>query len=274
MEAAMSRRTALSSLARLAPSVVLVAAASLLGGCYFARSASRPLPALAAYRDPGFRQSCLVIFVPGFLDGPDTYVENGFPRDVLDSGAPCDSVAVDLHFRYYAEGGVAAMLHEDVLAPAIARGYSDVWVVGISMGGLGASLLAREHPELIDGVILLSPFLGDEATIREIEQAGGLAAWHPPDPLPTPMTESNYTTFLWSFLRGYVDDPDGMPPLYIAWANGERMEPSARLLAAALPEGHVTNADGGHNWATWRPLFQQILEVARPGRRDDEIASR
>lgn len=248
--------------------LLLLLSSSLLAGCYFVRSPSRPLPGLAFMREANTRQSCLVIFIPGMLDGPDTYREHHFPDALLSSGAQCDSVAVDLHFRYYSEGGVADMLYEDVLAPAVARGYQEIWLVGISMGGLGTTMLARAHPELIDGVVLLSPFLGDEALIREIDAAGGLEEWSPPDPLPATMTDSNYTLFLWAFWRGLIDDPESMPEVYIAWANGEALEPGARLLAAALPEGHVLNGDGAHNWATWGPLFQRVLATARIGRDD------
>ncbi len=247
--------------------LAVLLSASFLAGCYFTRSPSRPLRGLAFMREAGARQGCLVIFIPGFLDGPDSYREHRFPDQLLGTGAPCDSVAVDLHYRYYAERDVAGVLYEDVLAPATARGYDEIWLVGISMGGLGTTMLASEHPELIDGVILLSPFLGDEAVIAEIERGGGLAEWDAPDPMPSEMTASNYTTFLWAWLRGLHEDPDAMPPIYIGWARGEQLESSARVLAASLPEGHVLNADGGHNWMTWGPLFSRILDTARIGRR-------
>ena len=253
-------------MARLARSLLLAALSLSLASCYFAQSRARPIPALAVIREPGIRQDCLVIFVPGMFDGPDTYLDHGFPQTLLQSGAECDSVAVNLHVGYYAEPGIADLLYEDVLAPAAARGYDEIGLEGISMGGLGASLLMREHPELVDGVILLSPYLGEESVVREITEAGGLEAWHPPDPMPVAMTESNYTTHLWAFLRGYVDDPDGMPALYLGHANGERLEPAAQLLSAVLPEGRVAAVDGAHNWATWGPLFRGFLQAARPGR--------
>jgi pimeloyl-ACP methyl ester carboxylesterase len=237
-----------------------------VGGCYFVQSPSRPLQALTFRRDSTARQPCLVVFLPGMLDGPDTYRQHGFPDDVLRSGAACDSVAINLHYRYYGEGGVADMIWEDVLQPAIARGYEEIWLVGISMGGLGTVLTASQHNRHIAGVILLSPFLGEEPFLRSIGDAGGLEAWHPPDPMPTEITGENYSLFMWAWLRGYIDDPDGMPPLYLGWAENERLAPAAEMLAAALPEGRVLTAEGAHNWATWRPLFRAALDRARPGR--------
>ncbi|MDQ3032407.1 MAG: alpha/beta hydrolase [Myxococcota bacterium] len=247
-----------------APLSLALVAAIALGGCYFTRSPSRPLPGLAFLRDGDVRQRCLVVFVPGFLDGPDTYREHRFPDEVLRSGAACDSVAVDLHMRYYAEPGVADVLYEDIIAPAIARGYEDIWLVGISMGGLGATLLARQHPEAIDGLILLSPYLGDPSVARRIDEAGGLAEWTPGE-LPAQMNEENFTVFLWAWLRGLIEDPDAMPPIFLGWAEGEQLAPVARVLGAALPEGHTLTVEGDHNWATWRPIFRELLSRARIG---------
>ena len=210
--------------------------------------------------------------IPGFLDEPDTYREHGFPRDVVSSGAECDSVAIDLHFRYYGlsptrdGSALAQIVYEDILVPASVRGYQEIWLVGISMGGLGTLLTAEAHPELITGIILLAPFVGDESVIRQIDAAGGAEAWHPPDGIDDQAwTESNYTVHLWSWLRGYATDPDDMPPLYIGWGEDDSLGTGDRLLAAMQPEEHTMTHAGGHNWATWRPMFQEFLQLAHPG---------
>ncbi len=240
-------------------------------GCYFTRSPSRPLPALEFRRSTLVREHCLIVFVPGFLDGPDTFLENHFPDEVLASGAPCDSVAVDLHYRYYGEtpssgDGIASIMFADVLEPAAARGYEEIWLVGISMGGLGALLTAERHPELVTGVILLSPFVGEEALLHEIEAAGGAETWHPPAGLDRqPWTQDNYSAHLWSWLRGYATDPDAMPPLYVGWGESDRLGAADRLLAQMQPADHVLTTEGEYNWRTWYPLFHELLARARPG---------
>ncbi len=255
---------------RRAPALLLALAASFaasLAGCYFVRSPSRPIPALA-FRNPRVAHArCLVAFIPGFLDSPDTYLDNDFPRELIGSGAPCDAVGVDLHFRYYSSVGVADMINEDVLQPAIARGYDEIWLVGISMGGLGTLLTASRYAEHIDGVILIAPFVGEEPVLREIEAAGGARSWHPPEGIDeAPWTAENYTAKVWSWLRGYDTDPDARPPLYIGWGSEDRLGAADRLLADLMPADHVTSQPGGHNWATWRPLWRQVLRIAPVGR--------
>lgn len=246
--------------------VLTLLSLSAISGCYFSRSPSRPLPALEVRRDGDLRQRCLMVMLPGFLDGPDTFVDYGLPEDLIRSGAPCDVVAIDLHYRYYGEMGVGDIVYEDILLPATARGYEEIWLVGVSMGGLGTLLTAERYTRLIDGIILLAPFVGEENVLREIEAAGGAVAWRPPSDIDTlPWTQDNYTTHLWAWLRGYYTDPDGMPPLYIGWGDDDRLGTGDSLLGALLPEDHVFHRPGGHNWATWRPLFNSVLAEAEPG---------
>ncbi len=244
---------------------LLVAIALSLPACNFTRSPSRPVPALRFVRDRAVQQECLVVFLPGFGDGPDSYRESGFFQELVASGAPCDAVAVDAHFRYYGRGESDRRVYEDVLVPAVARGYTSIWLVGISMGGLGAAMLARSHPEIVDGIILLAPFLGDAAVASQVREAGGLARWEPPR-IPPVVDGSTYTLHLWSWLRGYVDDPDARPPLYIGWGEDDDLGGPDSLLGDAQPEGHVFTGPGGHAWSAWRPLFRRIVAVAPIGR--------
>lgn len=250
---------------------LLVALALALGltasSCYFTRSPSRPIPALAFGNPRVADARCLVVFFPGFLDSPESYNDHGFARELVRSGAPCDAVGVDLHYRYYGEPGVADMVYEDVLQPAIARGYDEIWVVGISMGGLGALLTASQYTRYIDGVVLIAPFLGEPRVVQEIEAAGGARSWQPPEGLDAEAwSEANYTQKIWSWLRGYHTDPDVRPPLYLGWGTEDRLGQSDQLLGALLADGHVVSEPGGHEWRTWFPIWRQILAAAPIGR--------
>lgn len=257
----MLRRLPLITLALLA------CAAPLLSSCYFVRSPSRPIPALA-FGNPRLADArCLVIFLPGFLDGPDSYRDNEFPRQLVRSGAPCDAVGVDLHFRYYSQVGVADMVFEDVIQPAIARGYEEIWLVGISMGGLGTLLTASQYQEHIDGIVLIAPFVGEEHVLREIEAAGGARTWQPAESLARePWTADNYTQKIWSWLRGYHTDADARPPLYIGWGDDDRLGAADRLLADLMPQDRVFTRPGGHAWATWRPIWEHMVGIVPLGR--------
>lgn len=249
----------------IAHALLAAVTAASVSGCYFARSPIRPVPALYFQHDAAARARCLVVFLPGLMDGPETIRDRELPRALARTGSPCDAVAVDATYRYYFGAHVDEVVYDDVLVPAAARGYDEIWLVGISLGGLGAVLTARAHPRIVDGVVLLSPFLGLDGVLDEIEGAGGLAEWRPPHPLP-PLEDATFTVLAWAWLRGLDTDPGSMPEIYVGWAEGERVERGAQLLAAALPDGHTLHVEGRHGWDAWTPLFTELATRAAIGR--------
>ena len=65
---------------------------------------------------------------------------------------------------------------------------------------------------------------------------------------------------------GYDVDPDSMPQLYIGWGDDDSLGESDSLLGDVQEEGHVFHAPGGHGWAVWVPIWQDILRHAPVGR--------
>jgi alpha-beta hydrolase superfamily lysophospholipase len=68
-------------------------------------------------------------------------------------------------------------LHDAVIAPGMARGYRRLWLLGISVGGMGALLYTAARFASVDGLVLLAPFLGTPGTLAEVSAAGGITAW-------------------------------------------------------------------------------------------------
>lgn len=108
-------------------------------------------------------QERLIVFLPGIGDLAADFAARGFIGPIAQSGLAADAVAVDAHYGYYARRSVIDRLAHDVVLPARKRGYWEIWLVGISMGGLGALSYATQHPEHLDRVVLLAPDLGAPA---------------------------------------------------------------------------------------------------------------
>lgn len=244
--------------------LLLVLASSIAASCnygaYFVRSTQEPLLALEGRMDPYARRSCLIVFMPGMLDTPDDYVSHGFFADARAASTRCDLVAADAHFGYYRDGSVRRRVTEDILRVAEGRGYEEIWMVGISMGGMGSLLVTQVNDARIRGVVLLAPFLGDPALVQSIEEAGGLAEWTAPDADELDMfDDEQYDDALWVWLQGYARAPESRPELYIAVGTEDRLRPGVGLLAEVLPETRSGTTEGGHNWTTWRVLWRNLL---------------
>ncbi|MFK7985146.1 MAG: alpha/beta fold hydrolase [Sandaracinaceae bacterium] len=237
-----------------------LAATSCNYGAYFIRATTEPMLALEGRMDPYQRRQCLIMFMPGMLDTPDDYVNHGFFADAQAASTRCDLVAVDAHFGYYRGGTLRQRVTEDVLRVAEARGYDEIWLVGISMGGMGSLLVTQVNEGRIRGVVLLAPFLGDDNLVRSIDEAGGLAEWDAPDADDVDMnSEEGFDDALWIWLQGYANAPENRPDLYIAVGTEDRLRPGVGLLAAVLPENRSGTTAGGHNWNTWRVLWRNLL---------------
>jgi len=239
---------------------LLIACALLLStGCASVMTVPGPLRTIPY--DGGVRDGrTLVVFLPGRGGHAEDFGDAGFPRIARELGMPIDMIAVDARTEYYYSGTLVKRLDEDVIGPARARGYRRIWLVGISMGGLGALLYAGDHADSISGVLLLAPYLGEAGVLGEIRAAGGLEGWTPPETAGG----GNYTTAVWSWLKrtlGPERPAAPLVPIYLGYGSSDRLASSHRLLQQSLPEDHVFTTRGGHRWGPWRDLWRQFLEA-------------
>jgi pimeloyl-ACP methyl ester carboxylesterase len=199
---------------------------------------------------------CLVLFLPGRRDSLGDYGRRGFPEMAARAGVVADYAEVDAHMGYYQAETISTRLHEDVVAPAHARGDERIWIVGISMGGLGAILYAREHPEGARGVVALAPYLGDEEP-RQVAAAGGLRSYT----MGAPRAVADYERELWGWIKRYAAEGADRPPIWLGLGTQDDLAPADRLLAEALPPGRTFVETGGHDWKTWTRLWQDVLDA-------------
>jgi pimeloyl-ACP methyl ester carboxylesterase len=236
---------------RIVPSILL---GLLAIGCYRPQPATVPLRTLPV--TPGEGSRCLVVFLPGRGDRPEDFVANDFATNLRQAGSRCEVVAVDAHLGYYYEGVIDTRLREDVIAPALARGVEEIWLVGISLGGLGSMIYTRDHPGEVAGVVLLAPFLGTDEVVDEVEKAGGLSRWTPQGPM-----EERDLRRLWLWLKTYKPGTPGHPPIYLAYGQRDRFARKNAMMAEVLPPDHVFVLPGRHTWRTWRRLWSAVLEA-------------
>jgi pimeloyl-ACP methyl ester carboxylesterase len=235
------------------------AATALVGlmaaACNFVFAAPKPMRTVAASAYPNRPSRCVMVFLPGFGDSAESYAEHGFIDALRARGLMVDTVATEATFGYYANRTVLTRLREDVLPPIRAKGYEQIWLVGTSMGGMGALLLATREQENLAGVVLIAPYLGDAATLQEIDGAGGLAAWH-----PARVASDDYQRLVWLYLQDLTARPGARPALYLAGGDADKLRYGIQLLARSLPAERVFRTAGPHDWGPWSVLWAHFLD--------------
>jgi len=203
----------------------------------------------------------LLVFLPGAFLQPDEFEREGFVSAVRERELAADVMLVDADVSYYYDQTFIDRLHTDVLAPQRARGYSTIWLVGISIGGFGALIHELARPGCVDGIVALAPYLGRRPVGAEIHKAGGLRAWKAPT---GPLPDEEVDRKLWPWLQQYAHASGAsgkLPPLYLGFGLNDRFAANHRLLAEALPKDHVFTTEGGHDWPQWSRLWRKVLDV-------------
>ncbi|GLR66120.1 hypothetical protein GCM10010909_07980 [Acidocella aquatica] len=199
----------------------------------------------------------LLVMLPGAGIKASAFVEHGMADAVHARGLAVDIIIAQPDLDLYLDGDVAAALHRAVVEPARAQGYARVWLLGISLGCMGALLYASAHAAALEGMVLLAPFLGTKGTVAELGRAGGLAAW---PAARSAATAPEQRMLVW--LRDFLVQRAVSPALYLGYGREDRFARGHRLLADALPAARVVTAAGGHDWDTWRTLWRLVLDTS------------
>ena len=199
----------------------------------------------------------LLVMLPGAgIDAMD-FADQGMVAAVQDRGLKVDVMTVQPTLDLYLDGSIAEALHRETGDRVAAEGYAGVWLLGVSLGAMGALLHASHDAADLEGLVLLAPFLGTQGTIAAIGAKGGFATESAED-AATSATESVVLAWLGDFLRRRPNSP----ALYLGYGEADRFAAGHRLLAASLPADRVVTLAGAHDWGTWLALWQSILDKA------------
>lgn len=234
-------------------------ALAVLAACPFPRATQRPMRSSQLLAHAGERSDTVAILLQGHGDAPEEFVRHGFVAELEAAGV--DVILADAHSGYYAEQSTEVRLWNDIVAPARAAGYSRVWLVGISMGGMGAIWTASMHPGEVSGVVLLAPYLGRRRTLRAIEEVGA-PAWQP-------HAEAGPWDYeIWRWLKQASAAQN--PPIFLGYGTHDADRGRA-LLGQLLPPERVFTRPGGHDWQTWTELWH-VMAPKVPWRGEDPRA--
>jgi pimeloyl-ACP methyl ester carboxylesterase len=219
-------------------------------------STNAPLKTLYYKTEENVSQKNMIIFLRGRGGSHEDFASDGLINDVKTRNLPYDMAAPNAHFGYYFGETLVSRLKADIIEPARAKGYETFWLVGFSMGGLGALMYTRQHPEDVEGVCVISPFLGYDKIIREIADAGGVHHWDPGEYDPN----NDWQRMFWHWLKQSASSELLFPRLYLGYGTEDSFAAAHGLLGALLPHDHVFTTSGGHTPKTMKKLWRIFLE--------------
>jgi pimeloyl-ACP methyl ester carboxylesterase len=199
------------------------------------------------------------VLLPGAGDRAETFEQRGFVEELRNRSLSIDIRATDATFGYYMKGTILERLATDVIAPAKAHGYKEIWLAGPSMGGFGSLFYARAHTADITGVLTIAPFLGDKDLIAEITATGGLKKWQAPARVDE-MNRDNYQREIWRWLQAATQGKEAAPLIFAGYGTSDGLSAADSLLAAELPPARVFLTTGAHEWPAWQRVLKSFLD--------------
>jgi pimeloyl-ACP methyl ester carboxylesterase len=204
-----------------------------------------------------------LLFLPGRGDTTRSFEKEGFLQAVRRALPDADLIGVEAHLGYYLDHTIVTRLREDVIIPAKDQGYQDIWLIGVSMGGVGALLYDSTYPGEVTGVLVLAPYLGRESLVQKIRTAGGVERWQSSRDVheDNSDSEAQFTALIWSRLKFYEDQKRTIGRVYLGFGNQDRFNATDSIFGDMLPAEQVFTAKGGHDWFTWNLLGERMINA-------------
>lgn len=236
----------------------------LVGGCASGGNVHEPIPK-AFFAAPQHAKR-LVVVLPGRGDDLASLERKGIAGIVQARWPDADVILTGLTMPFYQQGRAARRLHDEIIAQAETDGPRDIWLLGISLGGMGALLYEHDYPGQIKGMLLFSPYLGEEPLLAEIRRAGGLQSWNPGP--AEPLGPDTFERELWHTIKDISENPTRTGAFWLAYGADEPFRGAIELMSPLLPSGNVVILPGHHNWSLWIPaanaLLQRIPDAGEP----------
>ena len=236
----------------------------IISACGYSSKATQAIDTTKYIAGTGSTKTLLVM-LPGIRGNDKSFAKNDFITILESNDIDVDVLAIDAHFAYYKNKSLIDRLQQDVIKLAKQQGYENIWLLGISLGGLGSMLYTNQRPEDISGVILIAPYLGDKELLDEIKSYANLQEWLE---YVKQINRENYketisekqrkiAQHLWLPLLQRKCYPQ--KPIYLLYGEKDKLKYSNDILATCLRKDRIVRMQGKHNWSTWKELWHKLL---------------
>jgi pimeloyl-ACP methyl ester carboxylesterase len=196
----------------------------------------------------------LMVLIPGANQPVEELRSGGFIRAVRDRGLDIDVALMSPQPAHLLDRTALSELRREIVLPARGGGVR-VSLAGISWGGFLALLYATDNSDELDGVCLLSPYLGNLMMTTELLGFESLASWSAATvDIHDELSEERR---VWRYIAAH--EPADLIR-YLGFGSDDRFSRSQRLLATRLSPQAVDIIPGGHEPGVWQRLWDRWLD--------------
>jgi pimeloyl-ACP methyl ester carboxylesterase len=234
----------------------------LLTACTNMGDVKQPIPSRLFVAATPSTHHALVVMLPGKDDNVKVMDRAGVVQAIQRAWPNADVLLTSTTMAYYTQAQVWQRLHDEIIEPARTHGYTEIWMAGASLGGMGALLYEQHYPGELRGLVLLAPYLGEPPLSQEITAAGGLANWQP-GPQPAVVDTNNFQRELWRYLKTWTAQPDITRHTWLGYGDRDKLRYAMPNFTPLLPSDHIFMRSGWHAWTTWTPLIGEVFGRVR-----------
>lgn len=195
----------------------------------------------------------LIVFIPGLFDTAIKFKKEEFFSIARAAGIKDDLLAAGIHVEHLIQDKLFTRMDNDIFIPAKKAGYKNIWLVGLSLGGLNSLLYFQAHTDEICGVVLLAPFLSETLSTQDIIKASGFKVWQAEQAKFKQPVEQKIQD-LWAWMQ-----KENLVSVYLGYGNKDLYLPTHQRLAKLLDKKNITVVDGKHDWRAARAIWQQQM---------------
>ena len=169
-------------------------------------------------------------------------------------GIKADLVAASVHVAHFLKGKVTERIDKDIFQLIDKEQYKNIWVVGLSLGGLNSLLVLKKYDKKLCGAITLAPYLLNKKLTDEFEKEDNSKGWMPSLGAYNDITEERIENVL-VWLRTKAD----RSKIYIGYGDKDVYGSGQEKLASLLINKNSIVVKGKHNWETGKRIWKQQL---------------
>lgn len=241
---------------------LIYASAILMVYCSFNFDVNKPVNLL--WDKHGEKNDSLIIFLPGLFDNANRFKKEQFFSLAREAGVKADMVAASIHVGHLLQEKMFARIEKDIYQPAKKAGYKNMWLVGMSLGGLNSLLFYQKYTSEICGVVLLAPYIVTDTLKKEFQKIGELKNWR----LKSVENESvvnQRVRDLWVWLLAQ-DEKKYLQQIYLGFGEQDRYVDDIKLLQRVLDKKNVIAIEGKHDWVAGKKIWQlQLMSREKTG---------